>query len=393
MHAEEGQGDKPMRTYKEAKSGRWYVDYLFGGERVRYPAGDNKREADQLGSRITLEINAGHQDPERTKRLVRGKGEKSPTFEAVLDEFLKCYRPRSGNMRYYLQRSKLWRVFFKGHCIGDITEGDVLEFRNKRRDEASSSTVRKDLISLGTFFGWARQKGYVSTNPADARHVKRPRESFDPQQVRWLSDEEFVRLKGVAPAWLNAVITWAIETGMDRGKILRLRWQELDLDRSGGRIIGGGFAMQRDKTGKPVRQVLADGAIEALRRASRTRQASGNIFLNERGQPIDEKALEWALGKTYGEAGISGCNFRTFRHTFATRALRRGIAREVLAKMMGHSTAFITERYMHVADDQLRAAARALSGPEKIDGSYMAEGSDDDSRFRVREPLLNVYAA
>jgi len=36
--------------------------------------------------------------------------------------------------------------------------------------------------------------------------------------------------------------------------------------------------------------------------------------------------------------------------------------------MMGHSTAFITDRYMHVADDQLKAAARALSGPERLAG-------------------------
>jgi hypothetical protein len=33
---------------------------------------------------------------------------------------------------------------------------------------------------------------------------------------------------------------------------------------------------------------------------------------------------------------------------------------------MGHSTAFVTDRLMHVADDQLRAAAKALSGPERL---------------------------
>ena len=86
---------------------------------------------------------------------------------------------------------------------------------------------------------------------------------------------------------------------------------------------------------------------------------------------MEERALECALVRAYREAGMSGCNFRTFRHTFATRALRRGVAREVVAKMMGHSTAFITERYMHVADDQLQAAAAALSGPERLHGSNM----------------------
>ena len=39
--------------------------------------------------------------------------------------------------------------------------------------------------------------------------------------------------------------------------------------------------------------------------------------------------------------------------------------------MMGHSTAFITERYMHVADE-IKAAAKALSGPERMVGSNEA---------------------
>jgi integrase len=135
--------------------------------------------------------------------------------------------------------------------------------------------------------------------------------------------------------------------------------------------------MQREKTGRPLRQELTAGAVEVLSHASKTRHASGVIFLDPAGQPIEEKVLDWALGKAYREANITGCNFRTFRHTFATRALRRGVSREVLAKMMGHSTAFITERYMHVADDQLRAAAWALSGPERLNGSNMTVSPEE----------------
>ena len=54
---------------------------------------------------------------------------------------------------------------------------------------------------------------------------------------------------------------------MDKGAIRGLRWQDLDLDRDEGRIVSGRFAMQRGKTGKPVRQALTAGAVEALNRA------------------------------------------------------------------------------------------------------------------------------
>jgi integrase len=115
--------------------------------------------------------------------------------------------------------------------------------------------------------------------------------------------------------------------------------------------------------------VLSERAIEVLNRAAKVRHATGIVFLDSDAQPIEEKALDWALGCAYKAAKITGCNFRTFRHTFATRALRRGVPVPVVAKMMGHSTTFITERYMHVADDQLEAAAKAMSGPERLTGN------------------------
>jgi hypothetical protein len=73
------------------------------------------------------------------------------------------------------------------------------------------------------------------------------------------------------------VIAWATETGMDRGRILSLRWTELDLDRADGRIVADRFAMLRGKTGKPIRQVLSVGA---LNRAAKLRHASGVVFLD-----------------------------------------------------------------------------------------------------------------
>ncbi len=363
-----------MRTYKDSKSGRYYIDYFFKGKRIRYPAGDTKKEADQLKSRITLDINADTHDAELTKMAVRGKAGGSLDFKTAVESFVKKYRPRGGTIRYYEQRSKIWLESFEGRPIGDITNIDVQAFLGKRLQDVSASTARKDLVSLATFFKWARKRGILRINPADAESVTRPADPFNPQETHWLSDDELLRLKNAAEPWLAAVIAWATETGMDKGKIRRLRWSELKLERVAGKVSRGLFAMQRDKTGKPVRQILSDGAIEALNRAAKTRHASGIVFLDLVGHPIDEKVLDWALGKVYTAVGIKGCNFRTFRHTFATRALRRGVPKEVLARMMGHSTAFITERYMHVADDQLQAAAEALSGPERLHGSNVAVG-------------------
>jgi integrase len=320
------------------------------------------------------------------------------SFGQVMDLFLANYHSR-GSTGYYHDVLKAPRAFMEDMLVSDINPETVDRYLQQRRDlrtkgtvrmldgkkivigagrrKVSESTLRKELIALGTMFKWAKRKGYVHSNPADAESMPRPTETFDPQAIRWLTDDELANLRSVSAPWLRNVIGWATETGMDKGKIRRLRWQELDLDRADGRIAAGRFAMQRDKTGKPIRQELSDGAVAVLNRAGKVRHAFGVVFLDASGQLIEEKVLDWALGRVYEAAGIKGCNFRTFRHTFATRALRRGIPREVVAKMMGHSTAFITERYMHVADDQLKAAAKALSGPERLGGNNQASTDRD----------------
>lgn len=254
----------------------------------------------------------------------------------------------------------------------------------------SDSSIRKELIGIGTAYRWGKREGLVQMNPADPDSVRRPEEPF--REARGLTDDELSALRAATAPWLRNVITWATETGMDKGKVRHLRWPELDLTRAEGRNVAGRFAMQRDKTGKPVRQVLSAGAVEALNLAGKVRHATGFVFLDPEGQPIAEKALDWALDSAYKTAKIAGCNFRTFRHTFATRALRRGVPREVVARMMGHSTAYVTDRYMHVQDDQLEAAAEAMRGPERLARRDTIPGSERPTGARTGSNSEDVNA-
>ncbi len=325
---------------------------------------------------------------EREAAHAARRQERSAAYKVaqLFDAFTAGYRSR-GRTGFHGTILDAARAFMGDRPASSVTRA-LLDAYVKERESVqrkdgggrrvSDSTIRKELIGIGTAYKWGKAQGLVPVNPADAESMPRLKETFDPQAIRWLTDDELKGLRDVSAPWLRNAIGWATETGMDKGKVLRLRWSELDLDRADGRIGAGRFAMQRDKTGKPIRQELSDGAVEVLNRAAKVRHASGVVFLDADAQPIEEKVLDWALSCAYKAAGIAGCNCRTFRHTFATRALRRRIPREVVAKMMGHSTAFITDRYMHVADDQLKAAAKAMSGPERL-GSDDQESADRDS--------------
>jgi integrase len=54
--------------------------------------------------------------------------------------------------------------------------------------------------------------------------------------------------------------------------------------------------------------------------------------------------------------------FHTLRHTFASWLVMRGVPLYDVAKLMGHNTIVMTQRYGHLAPDRLMASAAGLSG-------------------------------
>ncbi|MCZ6778794.1 MAG: site-specific integrase, partial [Acidobacteria bacterium] len=178
---------------------------------------------------------------------------------------------------------------------------------------------------------------------------------------RHLTEDEYERLVDNSPRWLARVIRWACATGLDRGVIIGLRWADLELKRVNGRIISGTIRMVRPKTGKLIKQTLNERALEALRQASGVRHKDGIIFLSQNGQRIDDRYINRTLDAALERYGISGVSFRSFRHTFATRCVKKGIHATIIGEMIGDSSASVLERYMHTDEEMHDEAARLLS--------------------------------
>src|SRR5262249_11483148 len=50
------------------------------------------------------------------------------------------------------------------------------------------------------------------------------------KRVRYLTDEEEMKLRAQLPEWFRPLITLAIHTGMRKGELQNLKWQDVDLD-------------------------------------------------------------------------------------------------------------------------------------------------------------------
>jgi integrase len=197
--------------------------------------------------------------------------------------------------------------------------------------------------------------------------------------ARFLTGIEDDRLAGAW--WLLAT------TGMRRGEVLGLRWQDVDLDAGHlsisrtlittdvQRVGEPGMAWGTPKTGKGRRKVALDpGTVTALRK-HRTRQleerlAGGSAYEDgdlvcclEDGRPLHPKTFSYYFGRHVRRLGLPKIRLHDLRHTHATLALKAGVHPRVVQERLGHANVSITlDTYSHVdLDMQAIAAARVAA--------------------------------
>lgn len=84
------------------------------------------------------------------------------------------------------------------------------------------------------------------------------------------------------------------------------------------------------------------------------------VFINYRtGEPAKNSSYDTHLYKLCDEAGIRRFCMHALRHTYATRAIERGVMPKVLQRLLGHASIKTTmDRYVHVTDISLVSAVK-----------------------------------
>jgi len=153
------------------------------------------------------------------------------------------------------------------------------------------------------------------------------------------------RLLAAVHPRLYPVLLCALLTGMRRGEILGLTWENVNLEH-------GTIYLLKTKSGKP-REIPIQAKLRDLLMGLKP-QATGSVF------NLPLIMLLRYFKKALERSGISYFRFHDLRHTFASHFIMQTNNLPALQKILGHSTPAKTQRYAHLGPGHLASEMAAF---------------------------------
>lgn len=316
-----------MPLYQRPGSSIWYIDLRRRGRgRIRRSAGTSDREQaqrqhDELAASLWHEQQTGRQ------------------FTDALSAWLAA-QDRS---RSELSQLKQIRAKYRDRPLHDVTGESIADTFACLKPSTCNrlTTIIRSALNL------AEARGWIERAPKIARRKVRAR-SF-----RWLTKEEWAKLRAELPDHLRPMADFAIATGLRWANVAGLTWNRVDL-RGKQAFIEAGSAKGR----KAIAVPLSPAAIQALRDAPGER--TGHCFTYA-GHALLSPKTGWA--SAVKRAGIAPVRWHDLRHTWASWHVMNGTPLAVLKELGGWATLEQVMIYAHLAPShvaQFAANARPV---------------------------------
>ncbi len=311
----------------------WWIRYAGLDGKVIFESSGSRRfrDAEALLIKRRNQIKEGQQ-PE-IKRIA------NHTFNELATEYLKwaerqrSYRSKAGFVRQL-------RDHFGNLPLRRFNTLLVEQFQTERLNNGNKpATVNRLTATLKHMIRKA-----VDWNMVEEETLKRVRRvkqiPENNRRLRYLSKEECEALINACDSHLKPIVITALNTGMRKGEILNLKWDQVDLKH-------GFILLDITKNGERREIPINETMRATLKGLTRRLDVSHVFYDSKTGKPYQDvkRSFQSALRR----AKIKDFRFHDLRHTFASHLVMAGVDLTTVKELLGHKTLTMTLRYAHLA--------------------------------------------
>jgi integrase len=372
----------------------FFLDYRLDGRRNRYRLGvypnlspDGAREIAQA---IAGDVARGI-DPQARRKADRSQAERDrhSTLRAFLDGRYESWaKTNLKSADFQLARLRSDFASQLDQPLDTFNEFMIEGIRHRwKRDGLKPRSINRDIQRLKSVLSRATKWGVLDSHPLESL---KPLKADRTGRVRFLTAAEETALRSALVsredglrqarirfnAWriargkkplperegelldhLRPLVLVALNTGLRRGELLGLKWDAVNFAAKLLTVVA-----ETAKSGHTRRVPLNPEALSVL---TAWRERCGNpnpdslVFPGPAGERMTRIDTSWATLML--KSGLRNFRLHDCRHHFASRLVQAGVDLYTVKELLGHSEIAMTERYSHLAPDNLRLAVERLA--------------------------------
>jgi integrase len=348
-----GKSRRTNRNMFQDVQGRWWLDYYTPeGQRRRKLCGTHEEAKAALAEIDLAKRRETYVDPNV-----------APTFKEYSEKYLETVSVHKESHEREERLMKNLLDYFGVSRLSKVKRSRVIEYRKARIKSVKPSTVNREIALLRHMFNVAMDEGIVAFNPA--RGGPGMKAFKEQRRTRYLEMEEIEtlliaiqariaknstdKLKSNAKKfwqYLHTSVTMALHTGMRKGEILGLKWDQINWEKCN-------ILLTDTKNGEPRRVPIDSILLHELSEQRQRIEKSEFVFpsYDRTGKVVALADVKVAFGRVLKDAGILNFRFHDLRHTFASHYMMSGGNLYTLAKILGHKDIKMTQRYADLSPD------------------------------------------
>lgn len=334
----------------------WQADYFTPDGKRRRKNFPLKKDADAFLGKVLAAKKENRYD-----QVFNIRKESTTTFNQLCATYAENHKNQKSfhcSKQYLLAQVQ---EHFGEKYLSQISYYELESYRNRRLEtpvpggkKRTPAAVNREMALISHLLSKAVEWELLENSPFKGKLKLKE----DNCREHFLNDQEAKALlkacddlKTHSP-YLRPLVETALLTGMRRGELLSLKWEQ---------IKGGLIQLTETKSGKPRKipvNVRLEGVLKELRQ--RNGLKSEYVFCDPQGRRMHE--VKRSFASACKRAGLDGFRFHDLRHSFASALVKANVNLKVVQELLGHASLTMTMRYSHLAEGELHQAVALLNG-------------------------------